>query len=341
MTLDASAFPHLLDAIISFASPATLITLRTVSRDLCTRVDALLFTNIVVTAVAAPPGFSPTLSPLSPSSSPITSMVSGPRIIVLATPCGHRLPAPPLPSRPAPSVDNLTVNATLRPLLRYARVVHLRSLSLSAAYTLAALLPRLDIVHRHTAQPWDSPLLKADTYVDHVELDHRPSAAGCMPNGDVPSDLKRLIVRFTFDPALCPPPSVTPEMTLSVPPNVIDGALSFRIPGRDVLRAMNPPLVPEIIAVADPTGPSAMAKSQVRYMVFIISKRLPRARPTKFSIVGFDDLKGYHVDRVPAATIANITKWAKFGLSRSVVVPLRVLRRDEWEACQSADILAR
>lgn len=48
MTLDAQAFPHILEAVVQFASPECLLALRGASRDLRARVDRILFEHVEV-----------------------------------------------------------------------------------------------------------------------------------------------------------------------------------------------------------------------------------------------------------------------------------------------------
>jgi hypothetical protein len=313
MCLDASAFPHLLDAIIDACPPGSLIALRPVSQSLCARVDALLFAHIVVAA--------------KPSRAP--SFLSGPAQIILTTPCGHRLPAPPLPALVTACAS---LNATLRPLLRHTRAATLRNMTLAAASTLAPILPPLDVVHRYTPQPWDSPLLKAATYVDHVDL-ARPAVAGCMPLGDVPSDLDALVLRFSFHTASYPPPSVHPPFPGGGAPEALP-----------VLEEMDPPHIPAITVVADPQGPKWTSSAA---WTGTIVRRLARAHPRALTLVAFDELgtaaptaahelDGYG-DGMDAITRAGLIEHAEWGLNRAQVEVQRlaVLTRAEWEATNS------
>ncbi|GMK53432.1 hypothetical protein CspeluHIS016_0100180 [Cutaneotrichosporon spelunceum] len=316
MCLDASAFPHILDGVIDACQPDSLIALRPVSQALCAHVDRLLFAHIVVAY----------------THSRVRSSQSGPAEIVLTTPSGHRLPTPPLPTL-AGSCASL--NATLRPMLRHTRVATLRSMSLIAATTLAPLLPRLEIVHRFTAQPWDSPLLKAKKYVDHVDF-ARPPMPGGMPLGYVPDDLDALVFRFYIDTAQYPAHAEHPPLP--------GGGAAEHLP---LVEELNPPHIPAITVVADPTGPMRVS----REFTGTVAGRVARAHPRTLTLVAFDELgpavptadfevEGYG-DGMDVATRAGLIEHAQWGLSRARVEvgKLTILSRQEWEA--GSDVLER
>ncbi|BEJ14210.1 hypothetical protein CspHIS471_0313840 [Cutaneotrichosporon sp. HIS471] len=317
MCLDASAFPHILDAVIDACDPGSLIALRPVCQSLCARVDALLFAHIVVT-------YTP---------SRLRSSQSGPAEIILTTPCGHSLPTPPLPTL-AGSCASL--NSTLRPMLRHTRAATIRSMSLIAATTLVPLLPRLEVVHRFAAQPWDSPLLKAKKYVDHVDFG-RPAMPGGMPLGYVPDDLDALVFRFYIDTAHYPPHVDHPLFP--------GGGAPERLP---VIEELDPPHIPTITVVADPMGPMW---PNCAAFTGTVTRRLSRAHPRSLTLVAFDELgtaiptaeyelDGYG-DGMDVETRAGLIEYAQWGLDRAQVEvrKLTVLSRAEWEA--GLDVLER
>lgn len=355
MSLCANSFPHLLDLILDFASPPCLISLRGVSREVCARIDARLFRNIVVTSIPGPPA-NPTSRPPSPSAfstspSALSSNppTTGPRLIILTTLDGHRLPAPPLPSR----TTEMGVGATLRPLLRNTRTVSLRALSLSACNTLAAVLPRLDVVHRHTTQPWDSNLLKASTYVDYIDLDSTlPSGEARMPRGDTPMDLERHIVRFAFSYELAEPHiAAAAGSAMSVPP----------------LPRLEPAYVPQAVVVLDPRGTPELGRAMVAQFTAVVAALFGNARPEgvrcregvaprSITLVAFDELErpaqlpkpplGGAKRIVPpmsSETRAWLEESARDGLEMCTqdIDELHILSRAEWEASEAVEVLQR
>ncbi|CAK9780337.1 uncharacterized protein COLE_00006 [Cutaneotrichosporon oleaginosum] len=201
-------------------------------------------------------------------------------------------------------------------------------MTLAAASTLAPLLPRLCVLHRHTPQPWDSPLLKAAVYVDHVDL-ARPAIAGCLPLGDVPSDLDALVLRFAFHTGRYPPHAEHPPFP--------GGGAPQPLP---VLEDMDPPHIPAITVVADPQGPRWASSAA---WTGTIVRRLARAHPHSLTLVAFnelavgvpsvdDELEGYGAG-MAASTRAAVIEDAQWGLSRArvAVKHLTVLSRAEWE----------
>ncbi|RSH88388.1 uncharacterized protein EHS24_000928 [Apiotrichum porosum] len=273
--IDASAYPHIIDSIFSFATPSVLISLRTASRSFQYLADTLLFQHVVLDLV---PATNPTSHRSHGHSVPLAELVPPFAHLVLLTPCGHRLPGGDWGDRCVAPAER----ARWARLLAHTWIVDYRTapeLAVVETYPqLASALANVDIVRRKV---YTSRVVYAPTVVEYADFtrDNPSFPTPRVHFASLPHGLARWVLNVRVDPAN---PPVEGRITMQGPKN------SAGVPyGTDVVAIFSQ--TPTSPAEVRPLAPGAPAWGVLAPILDLMVHQAPVAT-RGYTIVGVTQL---------------------------------------------------